>query len=107
MLLADNGATIIKIEPPEGDRLRRSRAAGFLVWNREKESRVIDLRSAAGEHELRDLATEADVVIEAFGLGVAQRWGVDYEHLNSNARAGMVLHQRVRVHGAVRPSVWC
>ena len=70
MLLADNGARVVKIEPPEGDGMRDARPSGFLVWNRGKESRVIDLRSAAGQEELRGLAATADVVIEAF----AREW---------------------------------
>jgi crotonobetainyl-CoA:carnitine CoA-transferase CaiB-like acyl-CoA transferase len=81
MLLADNGARVVKIEPPEGDALRTARPAGFLVWNRGKESRQVDLRTAAGQEELRRLAGLADVVIEAFAPGVADRWGVGYQSL--------------------------
>ena len=78
MLFADNGARVMKVEPPEGDRLRAANRAGFLVWNRGKESRVADLRTAAGQEDLRRLATTADVVIEAFAPGVADGWGVGY-----------------------------
>src|ERR1051325_9480747 len=42
MLLADNGARVLKIEPPDGDRLRHQHPTGFLVWNRGKESGVAD-----------------------------------------------------------------
>ena len=48
MLLADNGARVLKVEPPEGDRLRGEHPAGFLVWNRGKESIVADLRTDEG-----------------------------------------------------------
>lgn len=48
MLFADAGARVLKIEPPEGDRLRSDHPAAFLVWNRGKESRVADLRAPAG-----------------------------------------------------------
>lgn len=78
MLFADNGARVMKVEPPEGNRLRAANRAGFLVWNRGKESRVADLRTAAGQEDLRRLATTADVVIEAFAPGVADGWGVGY-----------------------------
>ena len=45
MLLVDNGARVLKVEPPEGDRLRHDTTSGFLVWCRGKESVVIDLRT--------------------------------------------------------------
>ena len=48
MLLADNGARVVKVEPPEGDRLRQGLPSGFLVWNRGKESLVADLRTPDG-----------------------------------------------------------
>ncbi len=76
MLLADNGARVLKVEPPEGDRLRSRHEAGFVVWNRGKESLVADLRTDEGRAQVRDLANRADVVIEGFGAGVADRWGL-------------------------------
>jgi len=76
MVLADAGARVVKIEPPEGDWLRTGNPSGFLVWNRGKESRVADLRTSAGQGDLRALAANADVVIDAFGPGVTCRWGV-------------------------------
>ncbi len=76
MLLADNGARVLKVEPPEGDRLRTQHAPGFVVWNRGKESLVADLRTDEGRARVGDLATRADVVIEGFGAGVADRWGL-------------------------------
>ena len=81
MVLADNGAGVVKIEPPGGDDLRRSNPSGFLVWNRGKESIVIDLRSPEGRDEARSLAQGADVLVEAFGHGTADRWGIGYEEL--------------------------
>ena len=83
MLLADNGARVVKVEPPDGDRLRTARPTGFLVWNRGKESRIVDLRTAGGQEELRRAAAAADVVIEAFTPGVADAWGIGYQHLAS------------------------
>jgi crotonobetainyl-CoA:carnitine CoA-transferase CaiB-like acyl-CoA transferase len=81
MFLADNGARVVKIEPPEGDALRTGRPAGFRVWNRGKESRQLDLRTAGGQAELRRLAAAADVVIEAFRPGVADGWDIGYSSL--------------------------
>ncbi len=77
MVLADAGARVIKIEPPQGDLLRATEPSGFLVWNRGKESRVADLRTPAGQHAVRDLAARADIIVEAFSPGVATAWGLD------------------------------
>ena len=76
MVLADAGARVVKVEPPEGDGLREQHPSGFLVWNRGKESLVADLRIAAGQQQLRDLAAAADVVIEAFAPGTTDAWGI-------------------------------
>ncbi len=83
MLLADNGARVLKIEPPEGDRLREQHPSGFLVWNRGKESVVADLRTDAGRDRVRELAAHADVVIEGFATGVADDWGLGYDRLSA------------------------
>ncbi len=84
MLLADNGAHVLKIEPPAGDRLRDASPAGFLVWNRGKDSKVLDLRSTQGQHELRTILEDTDVFVEAFEAGVAEQWGLAYEDLRSS-----------------------
>lgn len=77
MVFADAGARVLKVEPPEGDGLRRTNPSGFLVWNRGKESVVADLRTPGGQERLRGLAAAADVVIEAFAPGTTEAWGVD------------------------------
>lgn len=74
MVLADAGARVLKIEAPEGDGLRRINPSGFLVWNRGKESVVVDLRTPGGQRGLRDLAAAADVVIDAFAPGTTAAW---------------------------------
>jgi crotonobetainyl-CoA:carnitine CoA-transferase CaiB-like acyl-CoA transferase len=89
MLLADNGARVVKIEPPEGDRLREQHPSGFLVWNRGKESVVADLRTDEGRRRVRALAAQADVILEGFGVGVADGWGLGYEHL-ADVNPGLV-----------------
>src|SRR4051812_25104484 len=77
MVLADAGARVVKLEPPEGDKLRGRNPSGFLVWNRGKESRVADLHTQEGQASLRELAATADVVIEGFAPGRTTAWGVD------------------------------
>lgn len=76
MVLADAGARVIKVEPPEGDRLRRLNPSGFLVWNRGKESLVADLRTPDGVGQLRNLVSDADIVIEGFSPGTTEGWGI-------------------------------
>jgi len=88
MLLADLGADVVKVEPPgSGDQVRRSWDAplpgrdspAFHALNRNKRSVTLDLRSDAGREGFRRLAAEADVVVENFRPGVADRLGVGYE----------------------------
>jgi crotonobetainyl-CoA:carnitine CoA-transferase CaiB-like acyl-CoA transferase len=88
MLLVDNGARVLKVEPPEGDRLRHDTTSGFLVWCRGKESVVIDLRTGTGRDEFLDLSAAADVIIEGLTPGVTDRWGVGYADIRGrNPRA--------------------
>ncbi|HMU90946.1 MAG TPA: CoA transferase [Pseudomonadales bacterium] len=92
MLLADQGADVIKIEPPEGDGTRYSgpfadgdaaRLFGgyFHSINRGKRSLVIDLKQAAGKALLQRLVRDADVLVENFRSGVMERLGLGYELL--------------------------
>jgi crotonobetainyl-CoA:carnitine CoA-transferase CaiB-like acyl-CoA transferase len=76
MMMADNGAEVIKIERPGGGRARRQ--PGFLVWNRNKRSVVLDLATPEGRDQLLALAATADVVIDDLRIGAAERLGVDY-----------------------------
>src|SRR6478672_7380712 len=89
MVLADAGARVLKVEPPEGDGLRTHLESGFLVWNRGKESVVADLRTPQGQQQVRDLAAAADVVIEAFSPGTTDRWGIGADALCA-ANPGLV-----------------
>jgi crotonobetainyl-CoA:carnitine CoA-transferase CaiB-like acyl-CoA transferase len=61
MLLAEQGADVIKVEPPDGDRARA--LPGFAVWNRSKRGVVADLTGTAGYEQLRTLCASADVLI--------------------------------------------
>jgi crotonobetainyl-CoA:carnitine CoA-transferase CaiB-like acyl-CoA transferase len=76
MVLADAGARVLKIEPPEGDRLRSHSPSGFLVWNRGKESLIADLRTPEGQGKVRALAVDADVVLEGFSPGTTDGWEI-------------------------------
>ena len=77
MLLADLGARVIKVEPPGGDPLRGFPPA-FASVNRGKRNIVIDLKKDAGRAVMSRLIGRADVVLEGFRPGVAERLGVDY-----------------------------
>src|SRR3954471_283828 len=63
MLLGDYGAEVVKVEPPAGDPARA--LAGFAVWNRNKQSVIIDQRSAGGRQRLTKLLAGADLCISA------------------------------------------
>ncbi len=85
-LLADLGARVIKIEPPGGDPSRglgRGDGAYLLSakMNAGKESICLDLKSAEGRELARRLAERADVIVQNWRPGVAERLGVGYEQL--------------------------
>ena len=82
MLLADQGAEVVKVEPPGGDPARSEPA--FATWNRGKRSVVLDLKTAEGQQVARGLASSSDVLIENFRPGVATRLGIGYEELSSS-----------------------
>ena len=101
MVLAENGAEVVKIETPNGDRDRGR--PGFAVWHRAKKSAVLDLGDAADLDRFLDLARAADGVIEAFRPTVAERLGVDYDtlhRLNDQLVTPRLLGSERRVRGA-------
>lgn len=87
-LLADQGAEVIKIEPPDGDNLRKypstldAESRAFIGINRSKLGLSLDLKKAEGKAALLRLACSADVLVHNFRPGVPKRLGIDYEHLN-------------------------
>ncbi|RUT34559.1 CoA transferase [Arsenicitalea aurantiaca] len=92
MLLADMGADVIKIEPPEtgdstrhsmGFRLKGSDSPGFLALNRNKRSITLDLKSEEGRETLYALVKTADVLVENARPGVSGRLGMDYQTLRA------------------------
>ena len=80
MLLADNGAEVTRIEPPDGDPFRDQ--TGYRVWHRGKRSARLDLGSEDGRQTFMALARSADVVVDSFSPGTSTRLGVDHESLS-------------------------
>ncbi|MES2979763.1 MAG: CoA transferase [Pseudomonadota bacterium] len=85
-ILADMGATVIKVEGPEGDTMRQygpSRSEGMggsiLQLHRNKESVVLDLKTAAARRALQKLIAGSDAVVHNLRPGPAQRLGLDWE----------------------------
>ncbi len=87
LILRQQGARVIKVEPPSGDwgrqmgRAREGQTAIAIAYNAGKESVVLDTRTEAGKAALRKLAEQADVIIQNYRPGVAERMGVGYEAL--------------------------
>ena len=88
-LLADHGAEVIKIEPPQGDETRdwgppftAQASAYFAGCNRGKRALSLDLSKAKGQEVLRRLLQNADVLIENFRHGCMENWGLDHQSLH-------------------------
>ena len=96
-LLGDLGADVIKIEPTDGDIMRRygvrvPKANGVVesLWwpaiARNKRSVAIDLRDTRGRDAVRRIAAQCDVVIENFRPGTVERWDLGYDTLHAANR---------------------
>lgn len=90
MMLADAGADVIKVEPPEGDSARKmgppfwgKDSCEFIALNRNKRSIVLDLKDMAQHSQFLDLCRSADVVVENYRSGVTDRLGISYDALRS------------------------
>ncbi|BDB30687.1 CoA transferase (plasmid) [Cupriavidus sp. P-10] len=100
-LLADFGATVIKVEVAEGDALRSmgSHKDGVSLYAlsmfRNKELISVDLRTEEGQSLLRQLINKADFVVENFRPGTMERWGLAYESLSAS-NPGLIM---VRISG--------
>ena len=85
-MLASLGADVVRIEPVGGDSTRRLLGSGagyFPMYNRHKASVCLDLKSEDGLAVARDLAANADVLIENFRPGALDRLGLGYEALSA------------------------
>ncbi len=80
MLLAEQGAEVIKVERPEGDPARGD--PGFMVWNRSKKSIKLDLKKNQAVKIAHELIKKADVIIENFRPGVADKLGIGFEKVH-------------------------
>ena len=114
MMLADHGAEVIKIEPPEGDMTRpvgpyredgseKILGGYFQSINRNKRSVALDLKKPEGREALLKLVSTADALVENFRLGVMERLGLSYEVLHAaNPR---LVYAALRGFGDTRTGV--
>jgi crotonobetainyl-CoA:carnitine CoA-transferase CaiB-like acyl-CoA transferase len=85
MILADLGAEVIKIEPPDGDKTRKLPGLGigfFRSFNRNKKSVVLDISQPEGLATAVELIGECDVMLENFRPGMMAGLGLDYATLS-------------------------
>jgi crotonobetainyl-CoA:carnitine CoA-transferase CaiB-like acyl-CoA transferase len=107
MLLAMQGAEIVKLEPPSGDWSRGlgtrygDHTAMSVQYNRGKKSLALDLKSAAGREIAVALALRADILVEGFRPGVAARLGLGWEALS--ARNSRLIYVSVSGFGQDGP----
>lgn len=86
LMLADLGAEVIKVEPVGGDKTRRLLGSGagyFAMYNRNKKSVALDLKSNRGRELALKLIDDADVFIENFRPGALEKLGFDYASLSA------------------------
>ena len=89
VLLADQGADVIKVEAPQGDIVRRMGGVkdglgpAFVTANRGKRSLCIDLKTEAGLAQIKRLVAGADVFVQNFRPGAIERMGLGYEALSA------------------------
>lgn len=87
--LADLGADVVKVEPPAGDDtrgwppLKDGVGAIFTAVNRNKRAIVLNLRDSEGLAIAHELARDADIVVESFGPGAADRLGIGWDRLSA------------------------
>ena len=97
MVLADLGAEVIKVEPPQGDNTRRLLGSGagfFPLFNRNKKSIALDLQTPEGREAVLRLVATADIVSENFKPGTMKKLGLDYATLSKlNPRIICVSHK--------------
>jgi crotonobetainyl-CoA:carnitine CoA-transferase CaiB-like acyl-CoA transferase len=107
-ILADHGARVIKVEPPQGDETRTygppfvdGTGAYFHALNRNKTSIALDLKRPEARDIVLRLLEKADVVIENFLPGTMEKWGLGYDHLQ--ARFPRLIYCGISGFGADGP----
>ena len=109
-MLADHGAEVIKVEPPQGDETRlwgppfdaEGISAYFAGINRNKRTIALDLSKPEGREVLLKLLETADVLIDNFKTGTMEKWGIGY-HDTLAAKFPRLIHARVSGFGADGP----
>ena len=109
-MLADHGAEVIKVEPPQGDETRlwgppfdqEGISAYFAGINRNKRTIALDLSKPEGRDVLLKLLAEADVLIDNFKTGTMEKWGIGYADTLSK-KFPHLIHARVSGFGADGP----
>jgi len=106
MILADLGATVIKIEPPEGDRFRTypphdatavTEGAPYLWANRNKLGMAVDVKHPEGQKAIHALLATTDVLIENYATGVMARLGFGVEEVR--ARYPKLIYCSISAYG--------
>jgi crotonobetainyl-CoA:carnitine CoA-transferase CaiB-like acyl-CoA transferase len=108
-ILADHGADVLKIEPPQGDETRgwgppfdaHGTASYFLGLNRNKRGMTMDLTQPAQREQLLQMLEDADVLVENFKTGTMEKWGMGFDTLH--AKFPRLVHCRVSGFGADGP----
>jgi crotonobetainyl-CoA:carnitine CoA-transferase CaiB-like acyl-CoA transferase len=99
MILVDQGAEVVKVEPPGGDPFADLPAN--RVWDRAKRSVALDLRTEEGRDDFFTLVATADAVIEGMRPGAADALGVGYEVLH--ARSPSLVYISLTAYGDAGP----
>ncbi len=109
-MLADHGAEVIKVEPPQGDETRtwgppfdkEGISAYFAGINRNKRTIALDLSKPEGREVLLKLLAEADVLIDNFKTGTMEKWGIGYADTLAK-KFPRLVHARVSGFGEDGP----
>jgi crotonobetainyl-CoA:carnitine CoA-transferase CaiB-like acyl-CoA transferase len=108
-ILADHGATVIKVEPPQGDEVRdwgppfhEGDASYFVGLNRNKRSIGLDLSKPEGQAVFLRLLEDADVLIDNYKTGTLEKWGIGYKDTLAE-EFPRLIHCRVSGYGEDGP----
>lgn len=107
MNLADQGADVIKVEPPGGEGTRQvaplinGESTPFMMWNRNKRSLVLDFKQSDDKEVLFSLLADADIVMESFRPGVMDRLGLGWEDLRT--RFPRLIYGSISGYGSSGP----